>query len=1282
MEPSKNNAQSKEDDTVALRRKRARRVSFADNEITSVHVFRRDDDDDSTSSPSEPPSSSDPSILGFFRDLASDSDDDEQPKLEDEAEAAANSFLRPVGSPSPGGSITADYDDDDDFGGPVSAHFVRPDRLSDSGVLEDITMDSTAFSLHYQSLAGSDSGDIKTRQFVRLGTPSSQGSYMELTEATKRPAEVVLDANSAGKDSNDMSIEVDHQMSFGYDIPSPAFDAAAAILAEGAPKESPHHSLEGSVISPVTHLHQIQPSDSSIKENKEFNVVKSRRKWVTSFLIVKGLCPCGGNPWGGSGLFGFLGGSTRGALYFLCSVPLVLFYLINNIIYISPSKKKKKEFNVGVIEIMPVCRQLDFDNGNRGTPLRVDEDKGMVSDTDHKSDQVIQNPIHRFTPLSLSGRKQLVMRSPDSSRHDGNITQPLVQSGLFVPEVHVAHGATPSSVHISILKMKTLEATPAISVLKEGMDRLKARLSKFSPGFSLSNKKYCEYKHDETRQTPLGEKLFSLTPDSNVYKGLVDGNEHGIQSNKNICKSSQNEETLDAKIDEENLSLISAHVSYNDENPKVVEMGASPSQMTHLTKVVDVDLADRTVEKGKDEILVPSPPIQEVTPQLCSLQDPPSMQDLSPKGNLDGHGLDNSYHSVLQVAQSHLTKSGISISSGKKLQDSPNMQNLSPKSNLDGHDNSYHSVLQVAQSPLTKSGISISSGKKLQDSPNMQNLSTKSNLYGHGLDNSYHSVLQVAQSPLTKSGISISSGKKLQDSPNVQDLSPKSNLDGHGLHNSYHSALQVAQSPLTKSGINISSGKKRKGVEIRSNGDNIDKIGRIGRSPEVHKSGNGDLQLLSEQIGSMRSEREKLGDQTLNDGDLILKKFLARTNQLLPPSVDKLNLRSISRLEDILVHLHKVKKKESLCSEIQSQLKITDPLNILRDKRVAETRTLLYDIAYEKAKLQLLHVKHDKLQKKVQQVSSGLQECETIKLNSIPSSSKSGAMDTQADDSRWQGKCRVSSQKVLEKKQELEILESKAKSWSEFLHSHCMMEGYQSYTNTIKAVSGYLQQRKSCKSIRQNLKLWEIEDFERKDGCYKVCLNYCGYLTQRFTVNTGQSSIIISNSLNDVNIGKTFPNLDGISAFVFVLHPHTTKKCTGSSIMARETQITSSLVSNLLDVVEEVQSAQIEFRNLVAAKFYSHSVQCLDLQLSFIDFCSGRRVEVTFDITCLKCGVYPAEVLPSQIHDPSSGEQKSLPSSLLDEIRTAAESVRVGYSRIIRLCRCISQVVQASTKSR
>ncbi|RDX84844.1 hypothetical protein CR513_34042, partial [Mucuna pruriens] len=1030
MEPSKNHAQSEEEEdvTVALKRKRARRVSFADNEVTSVHVFRRDDD---SSSPSEAPS--DPSLVGFFRDLASDSDDDEeQPQLGPDAEAG-NSFLRPIGSPSPGGSSTADdVDDDGGFHGPVSACFIRPDRLSDSGVSDDVTMDSTAFSLHYRSLARSDSGDIKTRQFG-LSTPNSQGSFMELTEA-KRPGEVVLDAVSAGRDSNDMSIEGDNQRSYQFDRLSPAFNA---ILAEGgAPKDSP------------------QPSHSSIKARNN------------------------------------------------CEI---------------------KEFIKDATMTVPICRHLDFENANRGTPLRVDEDKGMVLDSDRKSDQVNRNLIPGFTPLSLSGRKQLFMSTPNSSTHAGNKTLPLEQSGLFGPAVCVSHGAAPSSVHRTISKMKTLETTPTMLSLKEGMDRLKARLSKYSPGFSLSNKKDHEYKQDETRQTPLQEKLFSLSPASNRRKGFVDSNGCGIQSLKNICKSSQNEETVDTKMDERNLNLIPAHVSYNDETPKAVEMAASPSQMTHLTKVVNVDLEDSPVEKGKDEIPVLSPTIQEAITQLRSLQDPPRMQDLSPKGNLDGHCLDSSYHSI----------------------------------------------------------------------------------------------------------------------------------------------LQVAQSPLTKSGIEISSGKKRKGVEILSNGDNIDKIGRIDGSPEVHENGNGDLQLVLEQTGSMRSEIDKLADQTWKDGDLILKKFLAETNQLLPPSVDKLNLRLIGRLEDILVHMQKVKKAEILCSEIQSQHKITDPPNILRDKRVAETRTLLYNIAYEKAKLQLMHLKRDKLLKKVQQVSSGLQECEMIKLTFIPSSSNSEAMDTQADDSHTRttlfsshGKCQVSCKKVLEKKQELETLDSKAKSLSEFLCRYCKIEGDQSYTNAMKVVSEenalQVNTPKFEGLVTLNM-LWEIEDFVRKDGCFIVCLNYCGYITQRFTVNTGQSSIIISNNLNDMNIGKTFPNLDAFSAFVFVLNPRTTKKCIGSSSMAHETQITSSLLSNLLDVVEEVQSARIEIRNLVDAKFYSHSVQRLDLQL----------------------GVYPGEVFPSQIYDPSSGEQKSL---LVDEIRNAAERVRVGYSRIIRLCRCIDQAVQASTK--
>lgn len=106
---------------------------------------------------------------------------------------------------------------------------------------------------------------------------------------------------------------------------------------------------------------------------------------------------------------------------------------------------------------------------------------------------------------------------------------------------------------------------------------------------------------------------------------------------------------------------------------------------------------------------------------------------------------------------------------------------------------------------------------------------------------------------------------------NIQDLSHRGNSDGHvvDLDNNHHPVPQVAQSPLTKSGIEVSSGKKRKGFEILSDGDNIDKIGRIDRIPEVRESEIGDLQLVLEQTSYMRSEREKFGDQKWNDWDHV-----------------------------------------------------------------------------------------------------------------------------------------------------------------------------------------------------------------------------------------------------------------------------------------------------------------------------------------------------------------------------------------------------------------------------
>lgn len=94
----------------------------------------------------------------------------------------------------------------------------------------------------------------------------------------------------------------------------------------------------------------------------------------------------------------------------------------------------------------------------------------------------------------------------------------------------------------------------------------------------MSNKNYLEYKQDESRQTLLPqEKLFSLTLERNKRNGFIDSNDYGIRSFENNCKSCQNVKTSDTKLDEENLILISADVSCNDENLKTVEMEDSPS---------------------------------------------------------------------------------------------------------------------------------------------------------------------------------------------------------------------------------------------------------------------------------------------------------------------------------------------------------------------------------------------------------------------------------------------------------------------------------------------------------------------------------------------------------------------------------------------------------------------------------------------------------------------------------------------------------------------------------
>lgn len=135
---------------------------------------------------------------------------------------------------------------EDNFFGPVSANFIRPGRLSDSAASDDnhdITMDSTAFSLHFRSIVRSESGDLNTSTGVHLASeektpcqttmPSDLESFMVLTKAKKlkSPSRSPVNKSSGGRDSNDMSLVGESMHRYDYGRLSPTLEA---ILAEGS----------------------------------------------------------------------------------------------------------------------------------------------------------------------------------------------------------------------------------------------------------------------------------------------------------------------------------------------------------------------------------------------------------------------------------------------------------------------------------------------------------------------------------------------------------------------------------------------------------------------------------------------------------------------------------------------------------------------------------------------------------------------------------------------------------------------------------------------------------------------------------------------------------------------------------------------------------------------------------------------------------------------------------------------------------------------------------------
>ncbi|XP_021812561.1 uncharacterized protein LOC110755634 [Prunus avium] len=1392
-----------EAETIALRikQKRSRRVSFADTEITSVHIFNRDEDYDTPPDPKPQASSQNDAagpeneVIGFFRDLGGDSDDFKDSDDDDEDDDGRKSFFRPIGSPSPGSSVpgSATSNDEDNFFGPVSSNFIRPGRLSDSAASDDIheaTLDTTAFSMHYRSLARSDSGgDLKTPTAVRLAfeektpthntNPTDSGSLMSLTKPKMLSPQSLasVDKVRSGEDSNDMSIIEENPHKYDYGRLSPTLDA---ILAEGSKdlhadsvsaltNSVPSNGVEVSALE-ENGIGHMDPRNGKLTELGNFGTHDMPAE-ADSVSRIKLNMGNDGDISSKRSNYPSVGDSIDGQV----QIPNQL----------SKVNKESSEdaFPKGMekLELAAVngnalrntnSKAHHFDVFAQHEPAYQHSSQPLVQEhsskeniykfnSDQHSEQQYGSPIEGSMFLLSGGRQQSVLSTPNLARHSGIVTPSSKQPGSLLNKEHTKHDDWVSSIQKNISRFTIPEPSPCASSLKEGIDKLKSRLLSYSSVISPLKKtvladvsKDLECKFSNSPTTCLEKEL--AIPDLNSgHKILFNIDSNGNENPVDISKLGQGKETTDLAKDEESLHNMLTDTPSKDKFGKPRKAVASHSQLsssgsgrihhllmsenptdgTLVSSETDSLLADErednvphlqiesekkfqslsrgaVILKSPDKNFQAGPEQPHFKPYVCRSTSQPSLQSPSSKESAQNSSMKGTTQSPprenptpspswRKAIQSPSRKEPSQSLCRQEPTQSPSRKELTQSPRREPICSPF--MKEPIQSPISREAIRSSIAREPIGGPAMKEPTRSpsrkepSQSPSRKEPSQSPSRKEPIRSPLRKEPTWSPSRKEPTQSPfrlvssfavdteNMQRFVGKdlvSHESNSNEHDDCYRGLHILQSPFSEQDAENSVGRKRKNLGIiLDDGDSVYKTPRI-QSPKVHRNENYDPEFMLVQSNIDYNDREKFGaDTTWKCWTDILVKFSRDTEQLLSPLTSKLSLRAIGVLEDMLVLLLKANKYEALCSKVQSQK--VDYISV-GHKRAAEARLLLSKLVYEKAKLQLMHVKRDKLQSRVQLLSSAVQKCQMLKLSYTQCQSEPGKQETHVNDSHRQsslvsseGEQEGSCNNVSTMRQEIKALDRQIKSLINFFHTYIKLKGEPSCADTISLVNHHLETRTCCRFIHQHLQQWNVDHFEVKNGHYNIHLSYHGYINQRFMGTVGPASnIVLSNKLNDVKIRKNFPNMDAQVAFAFVLNFEAAKKSVDSRYLAQETQVTHSLLCNLLDVFEEVDLARSEIYNLIQTSFQTPSAEQLDMQLCFLNCKSGRKVTLTLDMTCLNSGIYPSEILPHQIQPSVSAAEVVLPQPLLAEIRAAAESLESGHMRIMRLCKCISQVVE------
>ncbi|XP_074296288.1 uncharacterized protein LOC141626286 [Silene latifolia] len=1248
-----------------IHKKRARRVSFA--ETTAVHFFNRDDESESTpdnaskeelnSSNGKLSRTESGEMMELLQSRSSSSSDDSDG--DDDVETVIKSaFLRPMESPS-SGSCFGSATDEDNFFGPVSAEFIRPGRLSDSAISDEnheVTMDSTAFSMNFRSLARSDSGgEFKTPTGVRVpfgertpgatSTEASLGDLMVLTGNGNRISHSslrVTKVNDSGN-SDDMSLLGTHHYNYDYGQLPPELDV---LLAEGNesveamsligdieysnsmcasnPKRS--HDLSG-----CDNFDQTDSEDAGSVHKNDFLEISAEAISVDLNVEKRN---------------GDISDATLG----------------------EKTQSHSKEVDDGPGSITPInehiqatflqTHDIPLEKDRNG---RIDSNPGSISSLLSKRRQIFKDPYGFEIPLQNSPQDDKVF-------HVRGTQNRAWSTSVFAK---------------SVSRLKRLE-TSFLSASKFEGNASKLRVHGLSPKY-LERDKNVEYASKDISFTrfdaPVACLYVRFAESDGQFNRESDGDSYDLKNTGVV----QSESCIEVEKNEESLSLhksspspkTSARRLVVSSSTSSVETGSlnckardsdesemeTPAIKTLQSMRSDLSLLDITFNDSKDSINtvmlgdIACLPASGVVDKVSAspLYESLIMSNVDHHGHKEGDGLASTVENYSSLIVEKKKKS--------KLSSCDIDHQLSKPAKADLKDKVLKSHNVISSNNDVETGRTLTSSTMDVPVQRMQSIPGCTLISDARSD---ELPVQVFDNPIEKQVCSMMLNVTcdLRDKAEVNFSEGQCDAPHDKLISKYNEDAQLL---LESSDICASDGPlshKRKLFDEIHDHDDHD---LLSHKPKLCK----DQKNFEEDHKGSHCIESDLASRDWAD---VFTSFCGVTKQLLIPISDKFDVAMVAKLDDIMVYLDKLKSYELLHHE--------KLLESAHSTRVADTKLLLYKTVYQKAKLQLVRLKRDKLLDQASRMKSRVDESEKM-ISSCDLISRRGEI-RQIGCLQLEGQCTdtdnrsLVSAELCSLRKEFEDSEGEIRKINKSFYSYFKDMKELTSTETAAYVKSSLKKMVACQSLLSEMQSFKVERLDAIHGQPNIMFDHDGFLLQRFTMkSTSTSCLLLTNRLNKEKISKMFINdMDAAAAFSFVLSGDMQLTYEGLGTIAEQTQKTVSRLHIILDVVEEVQLAMMELKPLTWSRFCQPLAGKLDLQLCFTDFRSGARVTLILDITCLNQGVYPSQILPYEVQGITARNQDIF-ECLVEDIRTSVQGVRSGFTRIINFCRFVSRMIEA-----